>query len=563
VLIWYYFIVLTVSLFLTFRYVAKWSKGYDVYITLIFVFISFAEIAHFLKVISSQLEQAMMAQYFIYISSVYLPVITTACICNICGIHLSKKTKLIAIFIAGLAITAILTNYHHHLFYTSVDIYKYHGATMLSKSYGPLHLIVYAILSVSIIAGIVVLIYSLITTKKIPRYILWLIIVAELSDIVSYFIQVLVIKDIDLLPVAYIITQIVFLLISDRITLYDGRISLSNFVSSSDYMGYVSFDKKRRFLQHNEIAADFIPEFAKQEIDKRINNDIPLFKTLNQWFDLVEQTGLNLHTNYAYNDKIYHFRIGYLYLNKKKAGFQATFIDYTQNQKYLELLNNYNSKLTKDVKSKTEKILDIQNSVLLGIAEMVGSRDSSTGDHIRRTSKVMEILIQEIRKDKSLTADELYWDYLIQASPLHDIGKIAIDDSILRKPGLFTDVEFDLMKSHTTEGARLIHSMFQLSYEPGFSEIAENIAHYHHERWDGSGYPDHLFGKKIPFEARVLALADVLDALVSKRYYKDSMPFEDAFEYMLTQMGRHFDPDLEKYFISCHDKLKDYYSGNA
>ncbi len=143
---------------------------------------------------------------------------------------------------------------------------------------------------------------------------------------------------------------------------------------------------------------------------------------------------------------------------------------------------------------------------------------------------------------------------------MHDLGKVAVDDKILRKPGRFTDEEYEIMKTHAAEGARIVHEILKDTDNESFKIVAENVAHYHHERMDGSGYPEHLEGDKIPLEARIMAIADVYDALVSKRVYKESMSFEQADKIMMESMGKHFDKQLEKYYISARPKLEAYYT---
>jgi putative two-component system response regulator len=201
--------------------------------------------------------------------------------------------------------------------------------------------------------------------------------------------------------------------------------------------------------------------------------------------------------------------------------------------------------------------------MILGMATMVESRDNSTGGHIKRTSDVVEILITEIQKDKSEDRLKLSADFchnIIKAAPMHDLGKIAVDDAVLRKPGRFTDEEFNIMKTHAAEGARIVHEILKGTDDLAFHLLAENVAHYHHERWDGSGYPEGLKGEEIPLEARIMAVADVYDALVSKRVYKEAMSFEKADSIMRESFGKHFDKQLEKYYLSARPKLEEYYS---
>ena len=142
---------------------------------------------------------------------------------------------------------------------------------------------------------------------------------------------------------------------------------------------------------------------------------------------------------------------------------------------------------------------------------------------------------------------------------MHDLGKIAVDDAILRKPGKFTDEEYEQMKQHSAEGSRIIENVLSEVNDIEFKKIAMNIAHFHHEKYNGQGYPNGLREKQIPLEARIMALADVFDALVSKRCYKDTFSYDKAFAIIEDSLGSHFDPNLGKIFISCRQKLENLY----
>ena len=231
-------------------------------------------------------------------------------------------------------------------------------------------------------------------------------------------------------------------------------------------------------------------------------------------------------------------------------------------KKLADIQKNYNEELQKEVAAKTERIVELHDRLIIGMATMVESRDNSTGGHIRRTSAGVRILTDAIRGDGSLRLPDGFCEKLIKAAPMHDLGKIAVDDSILRKPGRFTPEEYDQMKTHAAEGARIVREILADTDDKEFRRIAENAAHYHHERFDGSGYPDGLKGEEIPLEARIMAIADVYDALVSKRVYKESYSFEKADEIILEGMGTQFDPMLEKYYAAARPKLEEYYAKN-
>lgn len=220
-----------------------------------------------------------------------------------------------------------------------------------------------------------------------------------------------------------------------------------------------------------------------------------------------------------------------------------------------DLKNNLEERLEK----RTQHITYIQETIVLGIASMVESRDNSTGGHIKRTSKVVRIFSDKFSgRDSSLTKNFL--NKVVRAAPMHDLGKIAVHDRILRKQGKFTEEEYAEMKKHAAEGAKIVDEILRGVEEESFVEIAVNVAYYHHEKWDGTGYPVGLSGEDIPIEARIMALADVFDALVSKRYYKDAFTYDRAFQIMEESLGSHFDPELGKLFISCRPELEQLYS---
>ncbi len=226
-------------------------------------------------------------------------------------------------------------------------------------------------------------------------------------------------------------------------------------------------------------------------------------------------------------------------------------------EKLAEIQTKYSEELQKEVEAKTERIVALHDQFVIGMAAMVEGRDNSTGGHIRRTSMGVKILVEEMKKGMQLS--DTFCEKIIKAAPMHDLGKIAIDDDILRKPGRFTPEEFGIMKTHTAEGARIVNNILNDTDDEEFRKIAVNIAHYHHERVDGSGYPDGLKGDEIPLEARIMAIADVYDALVSKRVYKESFSFEKANQIITEGMETQFDPCLQPYYEAARPKLEAYY----
>ena len=208
-----------------------------------------------------------------------------------------------------------------------------------------------------------------------------------------------------------------------------------------------------------------------------------------------------------------------------------------------------------------EVIRKLQNGLILVLADMVESRDQNTGDHVRKTAAYTGIIMRELKKEGVYTdqlTDRFMYD-VENSAPLHDIGKIQVSDTILNKPGKLTDEEFETMKTHTTAGAEVIaHAMNTVSGDnSGYLEEAKNLAQYHHEKWNGSGYPRGLKGEEIPLSARVMAVADVFDALVSRRSYKEPFSFEKAMEIIREGSGSHFDPKIVEAFINASDEVRE------
>ena len=211
-------------------------------------------------------------------------------------------------------------------------------------------------------------------------------------------------------------------------------------------------------------------------------------------------------------------------------------------------------------------ISKLQNGLILVLADMVESRDTCTGQHVRKTAAYSEIIMRELKRE-GVYADTLTEEYIsdvINSAPLHDIGKIKVSDLILNKPGRLTDEEFAVMKTHTIEGAHVIeHAMHMVSEEDSpYLKEADNLAMYHHEKWNGSGYPVGLKGEAIPLSARIMAVADVFDALVSKRSYKDGLSYEKAMEIIEAGSGSHFDPAIVHAFAEAGDKVREVMNAN-
>jgi putative two-component system response regulator len=215
--------------------------------------------------------------------------------------------------------------------------------------------------------------------------------------------------------------------------------------------------------------------------------------------------------------------------------------------------------LEEEVLKRTREVQMIQDVTIVAMASLAETRDNETGNHIRRTQNYVRVLARQMQthpRFRDVLTDETI-ELLYKSAPLHDIGKVGIPDSILLKPGKLTPEEFEIMKTHTTLGRdAILAAEARLDVSNSFLSLAREIAYSHQEKWDGSGYPEGLSGDDIPVSARLMAVADVYDALISRRVYKEPLSHDDAVAVIVEGSGAHFDPDLVAGFVELESEFR-------
>ncbi len=228
---------------------------------------------------------------------------------------------------------------------------------------------------------------------------------------------------------------------------------------------------------------------------------------------------------------------------------------------YRDQLESINEEETRKSLEKSMRISGIQDAVIIGMANLIEERDNNTGYHVKNTQVYVKMICEALH-DRGLYTDLLtprFQDMLIKSAPLHDVGKIKITDLILQKPGKLSTEEYKIIQNHTRYGADIIDNILGGVEDPDYLEVARDVALYHHERWDGNGYPEGLRGEEIPLGARIMALADVFDALYADRVYRAGIrPLEKVLSIMEDSAGTQFDPILMEVFLSLKDQLQSY-----
>jgi len=507
---------------------------------------------------AKNLETMIMANQLVYLASTFSIYFMMRCIMQICKHEVPFAVNVYCVGVGFFFFLCSLSVGKTEYFYKSVGMVQKYGASLLVKEYGPIHTF-YPIYIISIIVYCIVVIVITLTKKKdVSRNACLLNLAIMIVTCLVYGLERLLKSDIEFMPVAYIFSYIIILFQLNRIRMYN----LSNYsfsaIESSNEFGFILFDNYGRFEAADEFAVNCFPELRNLKVDSYFSTEgSELLAQINKWIagNTIQEVG--------------HYTCGDRYIAAKYAEISnmggatihcVRLMDETQQQHYNRLITDYNDKLEKEVKEKTQKFMRVQDDIIISMASIVENRDNNTGGHIQRSSAVVKIFVEhlmEINYLDGLTQDIA--DMIIKAAPLHDFGKIAIPDVILNKPGKFEPEEYEMMKQHSAKGAVIVARILQHSEDIAFRSIAVNIAHYHHEKWDGNGYPEGLTQKEIPFEARVMALADVFDALVSRRVYKERFDYDKAFKIIEDSSGNHFDPDLCKAFLECRPSLEALY----
>jgi putative two-component system response regulator len=541
-----------------------YHRHYDVHISIAFVLGPFSTLSQLLLSQAKSVEAALLANKILYISGCYLILMITLVIFSLCDIHLNRYIRLSLYLITTIVFLCVQQMGINDLYYKNVSIIQEGGVTVLVKEYGILHPVYYAMLVIYFLLGMGAIIYSYFKKNQVSKHFLILLTFPEILSVTSFFAsrilsRVFGLPHIELVPFVYNVAEVVYLIITHNLALYNISDTVIESIVQKGDTGFISFDFKFRYLGSNDTAKNIFPELNKLVIDKPIK-DKGLNDSILKWLKDFSKDESCSKTYYKTGEQTFIVHICYLYDGSKhKRGYQMYITDDTKNQQYIALLDNFNAELKEEVAEKTANIIEMHDNLILSLAIMVESRDNSTGGHIRRTSDGVRILVNEMKRGGEFELSPQFCRNIIKAAPMHDLGKITVDDAILRKPGRFTEEEFSIMKSHAAEGARIVHEILKGTDDDDFRVIAENVAHYHHEQWDGSGYPEGLKGDEIPLEARIMAIIDVYDALVSKRAYKDKMSFEEANKIIMDGMGSHFDKRLEPYYIAARPKLEQYY----
>ena len=511
------------------------------------------------------MDMAILANDILYLGGCTVPLMTVFVLASLCGIKIPKGLKAVMVAYSAIVMGLVLTIGKYPIYYKSIEIIHGNGFNYIRKEYGPLHILYPVMMTLYSLLMIGCMLYGIRKRKQISYRTVATIAIAGSAMVTMYLIERIAKLNVSLLPASYVVAILFLTKYFDRISMYDMTTNVVNSVEKMKEYGYIVFDDKFRYMNSNSYIKELFPEINTWTVDKEVPESdsyiyMEVVKYLKSWNEKSDTKKILMANDHYFQLDIRRLTHG----RKKNIGYIIEFIDRTAEHKYYHAIENYNETLKEEVEEKTADIMHIKDMLVLGMADMVESRDNNTGGHIKRTSAVVKIFAEKLMNEGcSYDLNSHFLQEVEKAAPMHDLGKIAIDDKVLRKPGKYTDEEYNEMKRHPVEGARIVENILRGVEEDEFVEIARNVAYYHHEKWNGQGYPCGIKGEKIPVEARIMALADVFDALVSKRCYKEAFTYDKAFNIISESLGEHFDPELGKIFITCRPELEALYNSFA
>ena len=555
-----YFVLLMISIGYVFFLLNRFQKHISVYYILMTVAVVIVNLGY-LQIAGARTEEAVLLGNQVYcLAYPFLLLFTIHTIADLCKTRIPAAMRGLCICICFVIFLGASSAGRVDWYYRSVKMVIRDGYTFLEREYGPLHLLSPIYIVITLGCGLCIVANALRKKKHVSHFVsvgsLFLLILCSATFVGERMVGLKV----ELLPIAYTVCAGGILLLLNRVVTYDVKGISREAIEESQEYGFVICDDKFRFSGADEQARQWFPELNKLKIDYRIQDfSTDFLLQLRKWI----LTGDSQNVVYFEREgRILEVCHSAPEMNRRTLHC-IRIRDDTPHQQYLKLVERYNEELSVQVKEKTARLVEVQNDIIVSMASIVENRDNNTGGHIRRTSDVVRVFVEYLLvTDYSSALTRKTADQIIKAAPLHDFGKIAIPDSILNKSGKFIADEYEIMKIHSQKGAEIVARILQNSDDLEFKSIAVNVAHYHHEKWDGTGYPCGLAKEEIPLEARIMALADVFDALVSKRVYKEEFSYDRAFGIIEKSSGSHFDPSLCRAFLQCRPQIETLYNIN-
>lgn len=494
-------------------------------------------VGYLFEMSSTTLETALMATKLTYLGKIYIPPLALFFVLYYCGIQVSKVFVVFLTAVHTTVLVLVMTCEYHNLFYSAIAFSKEGIFPHLQHMHGVVYVGYTALVFSYALVMLGICAHRYCKSKREERNkvaCLSMVVLLPVLGLVLYLSGLTM--GYDATAVSYVWSGIILLVSIFRYDFLDTVNLAKNYVVENLSDGLVVLGNQDQFVYANGPALQLFPKLNDKE-----------------YTEVVEELQKYCHKGMRMqmNQKVYKVTKQDI-LQKRKLRGKMYYLQEVTDSFY------YTAKLEDEVRNKAKELFHSHHALIVSLANMVEARDGTTGLHIKHTSAYVEIMAKALRKkpnyEKQFT--ESYISVLTEAAPLHDIGKISIEDAILRKEGALTPEELRAIQSHPELGAQIIDTVLAEAEQSAYLETAREMALCHHEKWDGTGYPRGLQGEEIPLSARIMAIADVYDALRSERSYKVAYSKEEAKRIIMQQAGIQFDPELVLVFMENLDKIE-------
>lgn len=522
--------IATLALFIEILYISFLKPSrFQLELILLMISTLIMLIGYSIEVYATSPEAAIVGTAVSYLGKPFALLMSLVFIADVCGKPIPKKIIGCIFGICVLFFLVVLTNGAteggHHLYYSSVKFDLNNTFSPLILEHGPLYW-VYMAYIIGMFAAIIIYILTAVKNDRTPirRRQLNLLLAMMDSTLIGYVLFLTgITSGYDTTMTGAAVGTLFLTILFFRYKLFDSLTLAKEHALRNASTGLLVFDERNKLVYANDMVDRLLEtEFTAEEL-------------------IALSTGKNIVEK---GDSVYEVTKSLIEKRSVQYGQTVEINDITAQYRY-------NIRLERDVEERTREIVNIQRSAITSFAGIVEARDSSTGAHIKRISHIVGLIATMLKdnKDYSDIVDESFISRLMEVAPLHDVGKITIPDAILMKAGRLTEEEFNVIKEHSVKGEQILIECLNGVEHEDYVKLACEIARHHHEKWNGSGYPDGLAGKDIPLAARIVAVADVYDAVRSERCYKAPMTKEEARGVIMEGKGIHFDPDIVDAFL--------------
>lgn len=533
-------------------------KKVNYYILLMLALIVLANGGYLSIALSQNVQEAILANRISYLGGCFIPILTLLLICAICNYQIATWKKILMYLSGILMYLMILTIGRNGFYYSKTSMGTYGGAAVLERTYGPGHKYFYIFLYGYVLIFSILLIYTMVKKRSISKKNLHALIGWLIINIGLFTLGRFLNPAIEIMPLVYVVDSVILLYMYRGGLAYNLEDNIMLSFGKTETSVYIMFDNSLNYLGCNNNAAQVFPELSSCVIDEPIRQELCKIECIREWLHKYLEKGQG-EFEYEWNDRHYEGRIEKLWYRKRKNGYMLELRDNTDKWRYTKLLAEHNHQLeifqqaleekvseqTGELRMQQQKIEKLFVQTITALSEAVDAKDHYTSGHSKRVAEYARMIAERMGKSKE-KQEEIYW-----AGLLHDVGKIRIPVEIISKPGKLTDEEYNIIKIHPVTGYQMLQ---QISEE---SEIA-TAARYHHERYDGKGYPNGLSGENIPEIARILGVADAYDAMASNRSYRKALPQEVVRSEIEKGKGTQFDPEIADMMLAMMDEDQQY-----